>query len=145
MDLARAGQIAVIMLSPTLAVGVALYAPRVARALWHLARRRDYPLRTYRYSPPIEQLATDLRRLLLQHDELRTDTRPGPRGVRLRALEAAITDLAVGAARALNVPASVPPAHAGMPPATLRRLLHDLTEAGLALPAVGLLAGDRPR
>ncbi|GGQ59144.1 hypothetical protein [Couchioplanes azureus] len=143
MDLARAGQIAIIMLSPTLAVGVALYAPRAARALWHLARRRDDPLGPH--SPPIEQLATDLRRLLYQHDDLRTDTRPGPRGLRLRALEAAITDLAVEAARALNVPARTPAPHAGMSPAALRRLLHDLTDAGLALPAVGLLAGDRPR
>ncbi|MEV6597677.1 hypothetical protein AB0M36_12510 [Actinoplanes sp. NPDC051346] len=143
MDLAKAGQIALIMLSPTLAVGVALYAPRVARALWQVARRRDEPPRTH--TPPIEQLATDLRRLLRQHDELRTSTRQGPREVRLRALEAAITDLAVEAARALNVPAAAPDAHAGMPRPTLSRLLRDLTDAGLVLPAVGLLAGDRPR
>lgn len=137
MDLARAAQIVAIMLSPTLAVGAAIYAPRLARALWHAADRRPDPLRPH--SAPIEQLATDLRRLLRQHDDLRTSTGPGLRHVRLRALEAAITDLAVQAARALGVPATAPPAHAGLRPAELSRLLRDLTHAGLALPAVGLL------
>ncbi|MFI7599890.1 hypothetical protein [Actinoplanes sp. NPDC049681] len=138
MNLARAAQITLIMLSPTLAMGAAIYASRLARALWQRARRPGDPLRAR--SAPIEQLATDLRRLLRQHDELRTRTEPGLRQVRLRALEAAITDLAVQAARALGVPATAPPAHAGLRPAELSRLLHDLTEAGLALPAVGLLA-----
>jgi len=143
MDLAKAGQIVVIMLSPTLAVGAAIYAPRAARALWQLARGRDDSPRTR--SAPIEQLAADLRRLIVQHDELRRSSQPGLRGLRLRALEAAITDVAVEAAHALDIPAAAPPAHTGMRPAELRRLLHDLTGAGLSLPAVGLLAGDRPR
>jgi hypothetical protein len=142
MDLAKIGQFVIVMLSPTLAVGAAIYAPRVARALWHLARRRDDSPRTR--SAPIEQLAADLRRLLIQHDELRRSSQPGPRVLRLRALEAAITDLAVEAAQALDIAVTAPPAHTGMRIAELRRLLHDLTGAGLALPAVGLLAGERP-
>ena len=143
MDLTKAGHIVLIMLSPTLAVSAALYAPRVARALWRLARRRDDSPRVR--SAPIEQVAANLRRLLIQHDDLCRSAQPGPRRLRLRALEAAITDVAVEAAHALDIPATAPPAHGGMHPAELRRLLHDLTDAGLALPAVGLLADDRPR
>ncbi|MEV4642095.1 hypothetical protein AB0J80_32580 [Actinoplanes sp. NPDC049548] len=137
MDLARAAQITLIMLSPTLAVGAAIYASRLARAVWERTRRTD---ELQSRSAPIEQLATDLRRLLHQHDALRAGTGPGLRHVRLRALEAAITDLAVQAARALGVPATAPPGHAGLRPAELSRLLHDLSDAGLMLPAVGLLA-----
>ncbi|MFI5493879.1 hypothetical protein [Actinoplanes sp. NPDC051859] len=143
MDLVKVGQLALLMVSPTLIVGAALYTPRVVRALWQLARPAPHP--PLPATPPIEQLARQLRRLMHQHDDLRTSTRPGPRSVRLHALESAITDLAVAAATALDVPMVAAVPAASLPPAELRRLLHDLIDAGLSLPTVGLLAGDRPR
>jgi hypothetical protein len=141
MDLVRAGQIVLIMLTPTLAVGAAIYLPRVAKALWLRIRPEDSLGVT---GQPIEQIAADLQRLLLQHHELRHTPQAAMRGRRLRALEAAITDCAVEAAQALGVPAPAVPPHAGMRPAALSRLLHDLAAAGLVLPSgVDLVEGNR--
>ena len=39
MDVARTGHIALIMLSPTLAVAAALYTPRALRAVWNAVGR----------------------------------------------------------------------------------------------------------
>lgn len=142
MDLARAGQIVLVMLSPTLLVGAALYAPRAARALWRMAGPGATAAPVL--GPPIEKVATDLHRLLHQHQILRHTPQAAVRARRLRALEAAITDCAVEAAHALGVPAPAVPPHAGMPPAVLGPLLRDLTAAGLVLPAgVDLLEDDR--
>jgi hypothetical protein len=136
MDLARTGQIVLIMLSPTLAIGAAIYAPRVIKAVRKAFRPRD---ESSPRGQPIEQLATDLHRLLLMHHQLRHTPGSAVRGVRLRALEAAITDCAVDAAYALGVPVPPRPAHAGLVAAELRRLLRDLADAGLVLPDVDLM------
>jgi hypothetical protein len=143
MDFAKAGQIVFLMLSPTLAVGAAIYVPRAVR----LVRRRlaaralaKHPRPTH---APIEQLAADLRRLLLQHEALRRSTGVAMRARRLQALEGAITDCAAEAARALEVPYPDWPVHGALTPPQLRRLLHDLAGAGLVLPpTAGLVAGD---
>jgi hypothetical protein len=144
MDLVRAGQIVGIMLSPTLAVAAVLYLPRAVRAAWRLAGRR--PGRSEPDGRPIEALAADLGRLLRMHDALARSSGLPRRAQRLHALEAAITDCAADAARALDVPVPVRPVHAGLPPPELSRLLRNLADAGLTLPStVDLLANDRRR
>jgi len=144
MDVARAGQIVLILLSPSLVVGAALYVPR-----WIMAGRRK--LRERRRSndpqpvgPPIELLAADLRRLLIEHDVVRGATDRAMRVRRLRALEGAIADCAVQAAAALDVPVPARLAHGEIPVAALRELLRALARTGLVLPArAGLLTGER--
>ena len=139
MDIGRTAQIVVTMLSPTIAIGAALYAPRVYRA----ARRLVSPPETAPRPDgrPIEEVAGDLRRLLWQHDRVRRDAGIARRAQRLRALEAAITDCAYEAARALGV--SVPE-RPRLSTAELRKLLLSLADAGLVLPpAVSLIAADR--
>jgi hypothetical protein len=142
MDVAKASEIVVIMLSPTIAVGAAIYAPRVVRAVYRRVRRYDTdPRPTQR---PIEQVARDLRRLLGQHDTVRRSAGIAMRAQHLRALEAAITDCATEAALALGVSCPDRPARGSLPTPQLRRLLLDLADAGLVLPpAVGLMAADR--
>lgn len=142
MDLARTGHIALIMLSPTLAVAAAIYTPRVLRVVWNaVGRPRDA---VQPHGRAIEALAADLHRLLLMHDSLKRSTAPAVRARRLRAIEAAITDCATEAAHALAVPVPDRPVHAGLPPPQLRQLLRSLDDAGLALPrTVHLLATDR--
>jgi len=140
MDIGRTAQIVVTMLSPTIAVGTAIYTPRVYRAvraaLRPAVRTEDQPS-----GRPIELIAGDLRRLLRQHDAVRTDTAIARRAHRLRALEAAITDCALEAARALGVTCAD---HPPLSTAQLRRLLLALTAAGLMLPpSVGLISADR--
>jgi hypothetical protein len=147
MNIARLGQIALILLSPTLIIGAALHLPRwargVSRTLRDRTRRPGHDVRPL--GPPIEELARDLRRLLLQHDAVRRTTEAAMRARRLRALEAAISDCAVQAARALDVPC---PGRGGPVPLEkpqLRRLLRALAQSGLVLPTgVGLLTTGRP-
>lgn len=141
MDIVRAGEIVAIMLAPSAAVAAVLYAPRG----WRLARRLAVRVKPRRAAepttnPPIEQLALDLRRLLRQHDSL---SRPdvAKRVGHLIAIEAAISDCATEAARALGVPTPERPARGGFPPADLRRLLLALAEAGLVLPPTARLFG----
>lgn len=143
MDVAKAGEILVIMLSPTLAIGTALYLPRAVRAIRRAVRGRRDAEALRPTSPPIEQLAADLRRLLLEHDTMRRSTSVAMRAKHLRALEGAITDCALDAAVALGVPC---PDRSGraMSTAELRGLLTALAHAGLVLPpAVALLAQNR--
>jgi hypothetical protein len=155
----RAGEIVLVMLAPTLLIATIVYAPRIVQAVWQRIadrRARNNPQPT---SPPIEQLAADLRRLLWRHDavsrstdELRRREMPGDadtpiifamRARRLWALEGAITDCATKAARALDVSHPAVPACGVLEKPNLRRLLRDLADAGLVLPsAVGLLASD---
>jgi hypothetical protein len=144
MDLGRVGQIALLMLSPTLAVAATIYLPRAVRAVWRAVRPGSEPPRPA--GPPIEALAADLGRLLHLHDALmRAPTLP-LRAQRLVALEAAITDCAAEAASALAVPVPDRPPHAGLPPSELGRLLRALAGAGLTLPStVDLLSNDRRR
>jgi hypothetical protein len=144
MDLARAGQIVVIMLSPTLAIAAAIHLPRAVRAVWAAIGRR--PAGPHSSGPPIETLAADLHRLLHMYDALKRSPMQAVRAQRLRAVEAAISDCATEAARALGVPVPDRPAHAGLAPAELSRLLRALADTGLVLPStVDLLANDRRR
>jgi hypothetical protein len=132
MDVARVGQIVLIMLSPTLAVAAAIYVPRALVAAWRAVNNRSDP--NDPTGQPIEKLAADLRRLLQAHDELKHSPMLAKRAQRLRAVEAAITDCAAEAAQALAVPVPERPAHSGLPTPELRRLLRALADAGLALP-----------
>jgi hypothetical protein len=132
------------MLSPTLLIATALYAPRGLRVAWRnlVVDRRDHS-NPRPVNPPIEQLAADLRRLLWHHHSVKQSTHVAKRAWHLRALEGAITDCATQAARALEVPYPDPPTRGGLDKAQLRRLLRALAAAGLVLPpAVGLLASD---
>jgi hypothetical protein len=142
MDLVRTGQVVVLVLTPTLVVGAALYLPHI-EALWRRIRRRRSDVAAQPTNPPIEQVAADLRRLLRQHDTVRRSTDLAMRARRLWAIDAAITDCAVQAARALDVPCPDRPAHGPLATAQLRQLLRELVDAGLVLPTgAGLLAPD---
>jgi hypothetical protein len=143
MDIARAAQIVAIVLSPTLAVGAVVYAPRAIRAFRRaLTTRRRDALRPDH--PPIEQLAADLRRLLWRHDRLKRSSDVAMRVGHMHAVEAAVADCAFDAARALGIACPPRAAHTNVPTAELRRILRALAEAGLVLPpAVDLLAEDR--
>jgi hypothetical protein len=135
MDVAKAGQIVALMLSPTVVIAAALYLPRGLRALRRAVRPDPVPP-----NPPIEALAADLRRLLRQHEALTRSADGTARAVHLRALEDAITDCATDAARALGVPS---PPRAPLSRADLGRLLRALAAAGLVLPpGTGLRARD---
>jgi hypothetical protein len=142
-DVIRAGQI-VFLLSPVLLfAATALYARRRAKA----ARRQIDNRRAERWpqpsGPPIEQIAADLQRLLWQHDTLMRSDDMTARAVRLRAMEASISDRATQAARALGVSYPDRPALGGYDRSQLRVLLQALAAEGLVLPpAVTLLAPD---
>jgi hypothetical protein len=141
----RVAEIVILMLSPTLLLAAALHAPRTVAAVWRiLADRRadNYPQPT---SLPIEQLAADLRRLLWQHDTVRRSTDVPMRARRLRALEGAISDRAMQAASALEVPHPESSAYGGLDKPQLRRLLCDLAAAGLVLPHALVLLGSDGR
>ena len=141
MNFARAGQIVLIMLSPTLAVGAAIYLPKAVRAVWRRTHPEPPPAPL---TPPIEQLAANLHRLLHQHQALLHCPDVTQRARRLKALEAAVTDSALEAAWALGVPAPAAPGPTGLRPAVLSTLLRDLAAAGLVLPrGVDLVDGDR--
>ena len=142
MDVAKAAEIVVIMLSPTIAVSAAIYVPKGVGAVYSLIRRRD--LSPQPSQRPIEEVARDIRRLLHRHESVRRSTGIARRAQHLEALEAAIADCAAEAARALDVPCPERPVRGALPTPQLRRLLLALADAGLVLPpAVGLLAADR--
>lgn len=140
-DLATAGKLIVLALSPTL-IGVAvLTAPRWCGVLARAWPRRG-PQQPEPIGPPIERLAADLRRLLRLHGELMTSAHLAMRAHRLWAVEAAIRVRAIEAARALDVPYGDADGPGGMQHTELCALLHALSEAGLALPArVGPFTG----
>jgi hypothetical protein len=136
MDVAKAGQIVALMLSPTLVIAAALYLPRGLRALRRALLPEPVPP-----NPPIEDLAADLRRLLRRHEAVTRSTDGTARAVHLRALEGAITDCATEAARALELPWPQRPGPLSTP--DLPRLLRGLSGAGLVLPSeIGLLTRD---
>jgi hypothetical protein len=143
MDVAKAGQILALMLSPTVAIWAALNAPRAVRAVRRRVTKPDPEAALLASHPPIEQLAIDLRRLLQRHEVLRQSGDVAMRVHRLRGLEAAISDCATDAARALGLPCPERPPHSALTTPELRRLLRSLADAGLVLPpSVGLLAAD---
>jgi hypothetical protein len=133
MSLLDVGKLALITITPTLIGAVVVYSPRGWAALcrvWPHRAAQPEPL-----GPPIEQLAADLRRLLRLHEELTRSAHIAMLAHRLWAVEAALGDRAIEAARALDVP------HRGIHPpevlsrAELGQLLRALSLAGLVLPA----------
>jgi hypothetical protein len=131
LDVAK---LVLIVATPTLLGALAVRGPKWCGILAERWRARRPPA-PQPIGPPIERLAADLRRLLRLHEELTVSAHMSMRAHRLWAVEAAIGDRAVEAARALGLPHRVPSR-----PAVLRRdellaLLHALSAAGLVLPA----------
>ncbi|OLB66630.1 MAG: hypothetical protein AUI10_02215 [Actinobacteria bacterium 13_2_20CM_2_72_6] len=138
MNLAK---IVAVMLAPSAVLGAILYGPRAIETVWRYLQERADEAEPWPSGPPIEQLAADLRRLIRRHHAVRDAPEIVMRGHHLRAIEGAITACAVQAAAALGVPHPAVPPRTALAPAELRRLLHALADAGLALPTgVGLLA-----
>jgi hypothetical protein len=135
VSLLDVGKLALITVTPTLIGAAVVCTPRWWAALsraW-AGRREDEP---QPLGPPIEQLAADLRRLLRLHEELTRSAHIAMLAHRLWAVEAAIGSRAVEAARALDVPHREPEHLEILTRTELRRLLHELSRAGLALPAL---------
>ena len=122
----------VIALTPSAIAGAAVLLPRVVRAV----RRRAAVDRSLPTGPPLEQVAADLRRLLAEHRRVLRSPGLPARGRRLQAVEAALTDRAVEAARALELEVPERAAGVGLPLPTLRALLVDLARSGVVLPDV---------
>jgi hypothetical protein len=121
-----------ITFTPTVVAGAAVLLPRVVRAVARrLASHPPVPA-----GPPLEQVAADLRRLLAEHRRVVATPQLPARGRRFAALEAALTDRAVDAARALELAVPERPARQALPPAALRTLLGDLARSGVVLPDV---------
>ncbi len=121
-----------IVLTPTAVAGAAVLLPRAVRA----ARRRVTRRPPAPAGPPLEQVAADLRRLLAEHRTVAVTPGLPARGRRFLALEAALTDRGLDAARALELDVPPRPGRDGLPPAALRALLVDLARAGVVLPDV---------
>ena len=121
-----------IALTPTAVAGAAVLLPRAVRA----ARRRLHPPPPAPAGPPLEQVAADLRRLLAEHRAVAATPQLPARGRRFAALEAALTDRALDAARALGLEAPVRPGRDALPTSALHGLLGDLVRAGMVLPDV---------
>jgi hypothetical protein len=131
------GRLLAIAVLPTAVTGAVVGLPRVLRALRDRLRRRSR-VATGPLGPPLERTAADLRRLLAEHAAVRTSPRVPSRVARLRALEAAISDAAVDAARAVDVPVPVRAGRAPLAEPQLSELLGALTAAGLVLPGAPL-------
>ena len=132
-------------LGPTLAVGSVVWLPRLGRWVRGEVRRRRAARAGLRpVGPPLEAVAADLRRLLRERQALRVSPDVAVRGARVRALDLAVTDCAVLAARALSVPVPERDGRGALPPPALERLLAALAAAGLVLPP-GLTPGSPPQ
>ena len=115
------------LLLPTAVGWAAVLTVRGARS-WSARQRDRVPVPL---GPPIERVATDLRRLDRQRHELRREGPSPGRAVRIRALEAAYRDLLLVACRRLEVdpPASTP---SGQPaPGEVARVEDELCDRGL--------------
>lgn len=123
-----------------LAAWLLQWTPRIGR---FAANHRADPL-MQSTQPPIEDIAADLRRLLWEHERLARISDVTGHRLRVCVLEAAITDRARQAARALGVPHPDRPAYGGFDHQQLGWLLRALTAEGLVLPAIALLARNRP-
>jgi hypothetical protein len=100
-----------------------------ARCWRHLAEREPHP-ESIAVGPPIERIASDLRRLNLER-QVHAGRGPAPgRGVRLRALTAAYLDVLAHACRVLEVR---PPEVGGGRTAAMEieRVEHELRQRGL--------------
>jgi hypothetical protein len=134
VDILDVGKLVLIMATPTLVAGSAIYGPKWCGALArHWSERRPQPPQPT--GLPIEQLAADLRRLLRLHSHLMVSAHLAMRAHRLWAVEAAIGVRAVEAARALGVPHREPDPPGALTLSELHDLLMALAAAGLALPA----------
>jgi hypothetical protein len=122
----------VIALLPSALAGAAVLVPRVVRA----AQRRRSAARPLPAGPPLEVVAADLRRLLAEHRRVVRSPQLPARGRRLVALEAALADRALDAARALELEAEPPQPGRAPTVAWLRGLLLDLARSGIVLPDV---------
>jgi hypothetical protein len=121
-----------IALTPTAVAAAAVLLPRMVRAV----RRRLVSSPPLPAGPPLEQVAADLRRLLAEHRKVVRSPQLPARGRRFAALEAALTDRALDAARALQLEVPVRPVGAPLPLPALQSLLRDLARSGVVLPDV---------
>ncbi|MFI5935301.1 hypothetical protein [Actinoplanes sp. NPDC051494] len=129
-------------MTPTLLGAAFFQAPRMWAAVSRAWPRRD-DTQPQPLGPPIERLATDLRRLLRLHNDLTSSAQLALRAHRLWSVEAAIAARAVEAARAIGVPHHEPEPSADLTRPELIALLHALTDAGLSLPtSVGHFTRD---
>jgi hypothetical protein len=122
-----------IAFGPTAVAVVVLYLPRALRALSRRLRRGPDDLRPV--GPPLEQIATDLRRLMAQHEVVLHAPGMAVRGRRLAALEGSISDCALDAARALELPLPPRSGREALSREQLRRLLGELAASGMLLPS----------
>lgn len=130
MDATTAVRLLGLLLAPSAVAGAVVLAVRGARAVGARQRSRA----AVPAGPPLEQTAVALRRLLAEHERVRRAPDVGARAARLRSLDGALTDCALEAARALEVPAPAQSGREPLPREDLRRLLSDLADAGLLLP-----------
>lgn len=142
----RAGewsQLVVLMLLPTLLVASALHLGQFVRAVQRTVTRRAVGPKLQPTRPPIERLASDLRRLLDRYELIKLSADLPMRAQRLRAVEGAIADCAIEAACALGVHGPDQEERRMLSTQQLRWLLQRLADAGLALPpSIGLLASS---
>jgi hypothetical protein len=134
MEAGTVATVLVIAFTPTAIAAAAIAVPRAVRKAgqaWrrHLASRDPRPA-----GPPLETVAADLRRLLNEHGRVRRAPAVASRARRLAALEGAITDCALDAARALELPMPVRMGRAPLRHRELEQLLADLADAGVVLP-----------
>jgi hypothetical protein len=90
---------------------------------------------------PIEQIAADLRRLICEYERLVRPDGDWHRAHHLRACEMALYTRAEEAATALGLPPTS--ATAGRTAEDLTERLRQLTRAGLVLPEIAEMGGDR--
>ncbi len=121
-----------IALTPSAVAGAVVLLPKAVRA----ARRRLASPAPVPAGPPLERVAADLRRLLAEHRTVVRSPQLPARGRRLLALEAALTDRALDAARALDMQVPARPDGRALPVPTLAALLRDLAGSGMVLPDV---------
>lgn len=124
-------RILLVLAAPTSLAVAAGLLPRC----WSALRDQDWRQPPPRpCGPPIEQLATDLRRLLRLHGELTVSAHSALCAHRLWAVEAAIGIRAIEAATALEVPHPDPADAAALTRTELSALLTALAAEGLVLP-----------
>ncbi|GIM75589.1 hypothetical protein Aco04nite_46110 [Winogradskya consettensis] len=128
------GKLALITAAPTLIGATVVYAPKVFAVLSRVWAEKA-PQQPQPIGPPIERLATDLRRLLRLHDDLTRSAHMAMCAHRLWSVEAAIAVRATEAARALGVAHQEPPPPGNLTRAELIALLHSLADAGMVLPS----------
>ena len=127
-------ELVAIMLAPTLAVGMIFWLPPLVHRVRVLHQQLTAADALAAAGPPLERISADLRRLTAEHAAVRSSASVAVRAHRLVALEGALTDRALEAARALDVPAPRERGRDPLPVQELRALLLRLVEAGMVLP-----------